>query len=225
MIAIFAVGKGKALSAIVIWFAAIFALYTAFYAGSVIFGVDWRFMIGLMAPFAILVGAAISGLSLLAESLISKLRKEHNHHHTVLSKYTGVAVAIILGISLFYILYLNAGTVFVNPASIQQAGDARFYENFVYNSSRLIPANCLVYSYDPTLFNINNRSGSQMSNIYDQASSTRQRNSSPVQCLTKVTGATPPGNICTQAEHTYNLTPIATATYTNGFTYGFYKIS
>jgi hypothetical protein len=215
-----AFGKGRALAAIAIWFGAIFLLYTAFYAGSVTYGVDWRFMIGLMGPFAILAGFGISGLSRGAEILASKIRK-----HKRLPMYAGMAVSAVLAASLFYILYLNSSYVFLNPASIQQAGDARFYENFVYNSSNLIPANCLVYTYDPTLFNINNRTAAQLSNIYNSSFYASAKANFSCQVMDVGYWCNTPGNLCTQAQSTYKLTPIATATYTSGFTYGFYRIS
>jgi hypothetical protein len=212
--------KWRALAAITIWFGAIFLLYTAFYAGSVVYGVDWRFMIGLMAPFAILCGFGISGLSSCAEKLVHKFTK-----HSKFPMYAGMIISAILAITLFYVLYLNASTVFVNPASIQQAGDARFYENLVYNSSYLIPANCIVYTYDPTLFNINNRTAAQMSNIYNTSFYNSMKAKYPCAVLDEGYWCNTPGNICTQAEAAHNLTPIATATYTNGFTYGFYRIN
>ncbi len=215
-----AFGKGRAFAALVLWFGAIFLLYTAFYAGSVVYGVDWRFMIGLMAPFAILVGFGVSGISRGAEIIVSKIRK-----HKQLPMYAGMAVSAILAASLFYVLYINASYVFLNPSSIQQAGDARFYENFVYNSSHLIPANCIVYTYDPTLFNINNRTATQMSNIYNSSFYSSAKIKYPCAVLDIGYWCNTPGNLCTQAEHTYNLTSIANATYTSGFSYGFYRIS
>jgi hypothetical protein len=211
--------KWRPLAAVIAWFGAIFLLYTAFYAGSVIYGVDWRFMIGLMAPFAILCGFAISGISRGAEIAFSKLKMAR------LSTYAGIAVSAILGVSMFYVLYLNAHTVFLNPSAIQQAGDARFYENFVYNSSQLIPADCLVYSYDPTLFNINGRNATQLSNIYNSSFYNTELTQYPCAVIDVGYWCNTPGNICTQAQSSHNLTAIATATYTNGFTYGFYKIS
>jgi hypothetical protein len=210
--------KWRVLAALVVWFGAIFLLYTAFYAGSVTYGVDWRFMIGLMAPFAILCGFAISGISRGAERLLAK---EGKKMHT----YAAFAIMAVLGISLFYVLYLNASAVFINPAAIQQAGDARFYENFVYNSSHLIPADCLVYTYDPTLFNINGRNATQMSNIYNESFYSSEQAQYPCTVMDIGYWCNTPGNLCTQAQATHNLTAIATATYTNGFTYGFYRVS
>ncbi len=211
--------KGRPLAAIAVWFGGIFLLYTAFYAGSVTYGVDWRFMIGLMAPFALLCGFGISGLAKSVEILIAKTRSGK------LPAYAGILVSLILGVSVLYILYLNSSTIFVNPAAIQQAGDARFYENFVYNSSTLIPASCLVYTYDPTLFNINNRNATQLSNIYNSSFTSAANAQFPCAVIDVGYWCNTPGNICTQAESTYNTTPIATATYKNGFTYGFYRIN
>jgi hypothetical protein len=212
-------GKGKELTAIGVWFGIIFLFYTAFYAGSVVFGVDWRFMITLMAPFAILIGYSISGLSRSAEKLVSKVRK-----HSRIPQYVGLVVAAVLAVSLFYVLYINASTVFLNPTAIQQAGDARFYENFVYNSSSLIPADCLVYTYDPTLFNLVNKSASQLSNLYQAGFYNSSMAKFPCAVLDVGYWCNTPGNICSQAQHAYNLTALATATYSDGFTYGLYRI-
>lgn len=214
-----AFGKRRELVAIAAWFGLIFLLYTAFYAGSVVYGVDWRFMISLMAPFAFLCGFAISGISSYAEKLASRIRKGRT------ARYAGLAVCAILGVSLLYVLYLNSSAVFINPSSIQQAGDARFYENFVYGSSHLIPGNCLVYSYDPTLFNIVGRNSTQLSNLLNESFYSLQKYNFSCAVVDVGYWCNTPNNICTQAESGHNMTPIATATYTNGFTYGFYKIN
>jgi hypothetical protein len=218
LLAIF--GKWRELAAIAIWFGLIFLLYTAFYAGSVVYGVDWRFMIGLMAPFAFLCGFAISGLAKGAEKLVSRFKKGKGK----VPAYVGLTVSAILGVSLLYVLYLNSSAVFLNPSLIQQAGDARFYENFVYNSSYLIPGNCLVYTYDPTLFNLVGRNATQLSNIYNTSFYNAAASNFSCSVIDVGYWCNTPNNICTQAESSHNMTPIAAATYKNGFTYGFYRI-
>ena len=58
-------GKTRELAAIGIWFIAFFLLYTAFYAGGVNYGVDWRFMLSVIAQASMLAGfgaASIYGL-------------------------------------------------------------------------------------------------------------------------------------------------------------------
>ena len=158
------VGKRKELAVLVVWFGLLFFFYTAFYAGGVIFGVDWRFMISLIAPVAILGGFALGSVLGTATSYASKAFKfKSDFAHTVLYCLIG----LVLISSLFCTVCGEAKLLSINPSQIQQAGDARFYENFVYNQSGSIPTNCIVYTYDPTLFNINNRTATQLSNIYN----------------------------------------------------------
>lgn len=57
-----AAGYKRKLFAIAIWFGSFFMLYTAFYAGGVLYGVDWRFMLSLAAPAAILGGFGMHGI-------------------------------------------------------------------------------------------------------------------------------------------------------------------
>ncbi len=49
-----------------------------------------------------------------------------------------VILAVMLVI-IFYPIYSLMPLISVNPSAIQQAGDARFYESFVYNNSAKIP--------------------------------------------------------------------------------------
>ncbi len=113
----------------------------------------------------------------------------------------------------------------VNPAQIAQAGSARFYENFIYNSSYLIPSNCLVFSYDPTLFNVVGKASAQYYYLYNQSFMSKAFSNG--ECLVIDYGywCGTPGNICGQAFQEYKTEPIITATYKlTGFTYGLYKI-
>ena len=58
-----AAGYRRQLLAIAIWFGMFFMLYTSFYAGGVLYGVDWRFMLSLAAPAAILGGYGVYGVA------------------------------------------------------------------------------------------------------------------------------------------------------------------
>lgn len=214
--------KFKVLGAIAVWFVPIFLLYTAFYAGGVTYGVDWRFMLGLMAEAAILGGFALAFISHSADSLFARFISKKG---TMLKAASYIVMIIMVG-TLFYALYLAAPKLSINPSQIQQAGDARFYESFIYNSSHLIPSSCIIYTYDPTLFNINNRTATQMSNVYD--SGFYNNASSKYSCSVLDVGywCYTPNNLCTQAQHQFNLTPIAVATYNStGNTYGLYTIN
>ena len=58
-----AAGYRRQLLAIAVWFGLFFVLYASFYAGGVLYGVDWRFMLSLAAPAAILGGYGVYGIA------------------------------------------------------------------------------------------------------------------------------------------------------------------
>ncbi len=207
--------KKRELAALAIWFSSFFLLYAAFYAGSVLFGVDWRFMLALMAPVGILGGYAAS-LSFMGKWL---------HGRKMWRKLIKAAAYAFVVAVIFYPLYALYPLLSVQPSSIQQAGDARFYEGFVYNNSRLIPTQCLVFSYDPTLFIINNRTSAQLGDLYPQS---YQNYRQQYGCLVVDWGywCYTPNSICTYVQNTFALKSIANATYTPlNRTYGFYYVT
>ncbi len=210
-------GRWKTAAAIGIWFGAFFFLYTAFYAGSVIYGVDWRFMLSLVAQAALLGGFAVSELVCLAETAAGRIKR---HKNKIAAAAAAVAVVV-----LFVPLYMMMPLIAVKPSSIQQAGDARFYENFVYNNSQLIPSSCIVYTYDPTLFNINNKTATQMDNLYNSTQASQYIGEG--RCLVFDYGywCHTPNNECVYANQSYQLIPIKTAAYNRtGSLYGFYYL-
>ncbi len=211
-------GKRHTLLALGFWFIAFFLLYCAFYAGSVVYGVDWRFMLSLVAEASIFGGFAIATVIGFVESSAKRFTKN--------TKLVGRIATVAFVIALFVPIYMLLPLLSVSPAQIDQAGDARFYEGFVYNNTNQIPSNCLVYSYDPTLFIINNRTSAQIGQLfnYSQVSQFRQQ----YNCLILDYGywCHTPNNQCTLAKEHYTLVPIATATYKQfNYDYGFYKIT
>ena len=191
--------KRRELLAVGIWFLAFFFIYTAFYAGSVTYGVDWRFMLSLVAQASIFGGFACSAIvnSAKGKDTAGKSRRI----------FIAAALLVLIG----YSIYMLLPQLSISPSSIPQASDARFYENFVYNSSYLIPSSCAVFTYDPTLFNINNRSALQMSYAYDPQQVKQVEGN--YSCLVADWGywCYTPGNFCTNLNQSFNLTPIATA--------------
>lgn len=63
--------KFRELLTIALWFFAFFLLYTSFYAGGVLYGVDWRFMLSLVAQTSILGGFGAYGLIEIARVISS----------------------------------------------------------------------------------------------------------------------------------------------------------
>ncbi len=101
---------------------------------------------------------------------------------------------------------------------------ARFYQNFVYNSSNEIPANCLVFTFDPTLFSLNNRTSMQFVNLYNF--SLIQNMSAKYSCLVADYGYwcyTQYAHYCTNLSQYYEMTPIKIINDT-GLKFGFYYI-
>ena len=142
------------------------------------------------------------------------------HNKLIMYAAAAILVAIIL-----YGFYNQLQYVAVSPNNLPQAGNARFYEGFVYNESHLIPSSCLVFSYDPTLFNINNRTAAQLGYLYDRQQYAAF--SKEYSCLVVDYGywCYTPNNICTYAKSDFILSTIANATYNQtGQTYSFYRV-
>ena len=203
--------KKRELLAVGGWFLAFFALYTAFYAGAVTYGVDWRFMLELIAQASLLAGFGCVSIIEIGSHLGRRIASGKNFRNA--GTIAAVITAAVIIAVIFYSIYQLVPQLSVNPASLQQAGDARFYENFIYNSVYMVPANCLVFTYDPTLFNINNRTATQMGNIYDPQY--MQNVTAQYSCLVLDYGywCYTPNNLCTGLQSKYNLTRIASATY------------
>jgi hypothetical protein len=136
----------------------------------------------------------------------------------------GVGIVLVGLIALS--VYMMFPYIGIQPSQIPQAGDARFYESMVYNSSSVIPDKCLVFSYDPTLFFLNNRSSAQLYYLYN--STFMQNASSSYPCLVLDYGywCHTPNNECIGLNQTYNLTPYYLETYQPmNKTFGFYYIT
>ena len=207
-------GRVRELAALAFWFIAFFLLYTAFYAGSVTYGVDWRFMLSLIAQVSMLGGFAIA----YTIDAVASLKKRH-------SVLIGCAAAVVAVAVLLYPVYALYPLLSVQPSQIPQAGDARFYENFVYNTSKQIPATCLVYTYDPTLFNINGRAAIQVSYLYN--TSQYEQLTSEYSCMILDYGywCHTPNNLCASVNQSFSLTPLATSEYNLfDYKYGLYYL-
>lgn len=212
--------KPRVIAALLIWFFAFFVVYTSFYAGSVLFGVDWRFMLALIAPVSIAAGYFAS-LSFAKESRTLKRISVSNRR---LSLGIRFAVYAVILAAIFYPLYAMEPLLAIQPAAIPQAANARYYESFVYNSISRVPAKCLIFSYDPTLMIINNRTSIQLGDLYPD---NYYNYTSRYSCLVVDIGywCYTPNNYCGYIHSNFNLKSIINTTYQPlGNTFGFYKI-
>ncbi|MEM0149381.1 MAG: glycosyltransferase family 39 protein [Candidatus Micrarchaeaceae archaeon] len=205
--------------ALIVWFFAFFVLYASFYAGSVTYGVDWRFMLSMIAQVGILGGFGAGAIIIAAKRLAG------------MRSYV-IAIAII-SLLIAYSFYMVAPDIAISPSSISQAQQARFYQNFVYSNASAIPRSCLVFSFDPELFNLNGLSAMQFGNItsaYTESGLSSYLNKYP--CLVVDYGywcyTSGFEGLCNEVKSTFVLSPIATArdNFSGENTlYGFYSIN
>lgn len=145
---------------------------------------------------------------------------------SVYSKLIPLAVALVLTVIILYSFSLQVNELGIKPSAIAQAGAARLYENFIYNVSGRIPDSCLVFSYDPTLFNAIGKPSAQYYFLYNQSFMSLAANRYSCEIIDYGYWCGTPGNICGQAFKEYKTAPIATATYEpDNFTYGLYRIT
>lgn len=144
--------------------------------------------------------------------------------------YRRIEIAIAAG-ALLLIAYAFSSFIMplgVNPSNIPQAGGARFYENFIYNSSYLIPNSCLVFTADPTLFNVNNKSATQIDNLLNSKLYSEYASIYPCFVLDVGYWCSVPGPIestCSYIQNHTVLKAIRTDVYPpSGVEYGLYYI-
>ncbi len=216
-----ALRKPRVIAALLIWFLAFFVVYTSFYAGSVLYGVDWRFMLALIAPVSIAAGYFASLSFAKNIKRFSKIGSAHRK----LSIAVKIAAYAIVFIAIFYPIYAMEPLLSIQPSNIPQAANARYYENFINNNVSKVPANCLIFSYDPTLIIINNRTSAQMGDLYQSNYYTYTKQYS---CLVVDIGywCYTPDNYCGYVENNFDLKSIVNSTYLpSNETFGLYMIT
>lgn len=205
-----------------IWFLVFFVLYAMFYAGSVAYGVDWRFMLSLIAQACLFGGYAVAyAVNNGAHAVRGKGSRKLRGRREAMAK---LGFAVIASAALVYPAYTLLPSFTLNPSQVLQAGGARFYESFVYDNIGSIPTNCLVFSYDPTLFLLNNRSSTQMSDLLNVSFYQRLRSENKCMVFDYGYWCYTPDNICGMLNKQYNLTPLLNASYDKFRNYGFYYV-
>ncbi|MCL4371977.1 hypothetical protein M1373_01520 [Candidatus Marsarchaeota archaeon] len=138
-----------------------------------------------------------------------------------------LAAAMLIILAVIAVSFaLQVKELSINPSNIMQAGSARFYENFIYNSSSYIPSNCVVYTYDPTLFNVIGKPALQYSYLYNASFYENVSRNYSCSIIDYGYWCTTPGNICSNAFTLYKTKPIVTAVYKPmDLTYGLYLIT
>jgi hypothetical protein len=146
---------------LILWFLAYFLFYTSFYAGSVLFGVDSRFMLQILPPLCLLASAALVGISD-ASSIIAQRFGIAKRRAKGGAAIRHAVLAVLAAALLIYPFFLLIPVVSVPPSSMPQQSVilpaiTSFYENYSE-----VPSNCLVFSFTPDIWQEENRSSAQI---------------------------------------------------------------
>ncbi len=209
-----------------LWFLTYFLFYTSFYAGSVLYGVDSRFMLQLLPALCLLAAYALVGVGDVAVLAVSKIaRKSRSGSMDKAVFYlTSAAAAIALLIVPFAFLI---PIVTLPPGQMPQQTVILGAANTFYREYTAVPANCLVFSFTPDIWYEVNRSSAQFNYLLGSNETLRGLISN-YSCLVIDYGywcVVPPyhSTVCAYALKrfaTENLTPVSE----NGSTVAFYKI-
>lgn len=122
---------------LLLWFFSLFLLYCFFYAGSVLYGVDVRYVLPQYMMFSLIAGCG-------AWVLYVGLAKKLGNRLSLL-----VLLIIIVGYFLKYLPWM------LTPASeIEEASDAILYRNFAVNFARKVPNDCYFVSHVTSLYSM-----------------------------------------------------------------------
>ncbi|MDE1804962.1 MAG: glycosyltransferase family 39 protein [Candidatus Micrarchaeota archaeon] len=201
----------------VLWFLAFNLFYGFFYAGAATFGVDDRFMLEMIPALALLGGFAISELS----AAVGELAKRKYLHHIVYG-------AIIIGVVIYPFVTLIPN-ITLKPTSMPQQTVIYDALSFFYSNYNSVPANCMVFTFTPDLWEEFNRSAAQI----DYVSSTNSQflnDTKNYACRVIDYGYwcnVPPnkGTVCKNLLQNYDLLPLASQNNSaRGENFAFYQI-
>ncbi len=150
------------------------------------------------------------------------MKNNKRNKKQIKNKILIMIIYIIIILIIIYPIYKVISKINSN-SSISNAKSARIYQNFVYKNSNLIPNNCIVFTFDPTLFFLNNKTAIQFTNLYNFSLVSNLSNQ--YSCLVVDYGYwcyTSYSNYCSNLIKYYKLNPIKTikdSTYKFGFYY------
>jgi len=200
-----------------LWFAAFNLFYGFFYAGAATFGVDDRFMLQMIPALALLGGFAISGLG----TILGEISKQKYVHHIVYA-------AIIIGVVIYPFVTL-VPNITLKPQQMPQQTVIYDALSFFYSNYNSVPANCMVFTFTPDLWEEFNRSAAQIDYV-SSTSSQFLNDTKNYTCRVIDYGywcSVPPnkGTVCKNLLQNYNLLPLAMQNNSaRGENFAFYQI-
>ncbi len=201
-----------------------FLFYTFFYAGSVDYGVDVRFMLELMPFLAILSGIGILGLFNTVSFILSKLKLKAAKKLAVLF----IPIFVIVGVILpFYFIFPY---ISLPISQMPQEYFNTQATTFIYNNYQKVPTSCLVFSFTPDIWYTLNRSSAQISYMSEGNLTTKMNTFKNYSCFVFDYGywcTTPEyhNSSCGTQLYSYNLSVLATQRNSEGSNFTLYKIN
>ena len=161
IVMMFKVGKkGIPILLLGLWILVFYIFYSAFYAGSVLFGVDVRFMLIIYPAISIFAGFGIATLSNGIPVALKLFRAKNGESKRAILSVVIFAVLIILFAVLPF--YNSLKIVTISPANMPQEVMPMSATNFIYQNTFKVPSNCLVFSFTPDVWWEQNRSAAQI---------------------------------------------------------------
>ncbi len=202
---------------------AFFLFYTSFYAGSVNYGVDVRFMLEIMPFFAILSGFGVLGLSDVISRIVKKITK-------IKKDTSKILISLIFIFSVVLPFYFLTPFLTMPVSQMPQEYFNTQATNFIYNNYQKVPTSCLVFSFTPDIWYELNRSAAQVSYFTQSNNKTIKALIDNYSCFVFDYGywctvSSYKSSTCGTSLYSYNLSVIATSKSTEGSNFTLYKIN
>ncbi len=208
---------------ILLWIASYFLFYSFFYAGSVEFGVDSRFMLEILPPLSIAAGLGIVWVVGLAGSACKNLAGRDPNRFFA---YGAVVALFILAVAYPFAAFVPYLTL--AQQNLPQEGIALNAVNFIYQNYTDVPPNCLVFSFTPDIWYALNRSSAQIGYL-GSTDANFTKFAGRYSCYVLDYGywcSVPPyqNTTCSTAISDYKLEPLVKTNRSIGSGFNFYRI-
>jgi hypothetical protein len=202
---------------------AFFVFYTSFYAGSVNYGVDVRFMLEIMPFLAILSGFGILGLSDILSKIFRKITKSKKD-------ISSIFISLIVIFSIILPFYFLIPFLTLPVSQMPQEYFNSQATSFIYNNYQKVPTSCLVFSFTPDIWYELNRSAAQVSYFTQSNNETINTIFKNYSCFVFDYGywctiSSYKNSTCGANLYSYNLSVIATNRTTEGSNFTLYRIN
>ncbi len=203
-------------------FLSYFLFYPFFYAGSVGYGVDVRFILQILPFLAVLAGFGVMGIGQLIDSGVERAAK-HRKATVRYAIYGILTVALVVVPFAYYAPYVTIPTNQMPQESYPLNATAFFYNNYT-----AVPTSCLVFTFTPDLWFQYNRSAAQIGYLggANQSITDSFKNYSCYVLDYDYWCTVPPyqNTLCSSLLSRYATTPLASESNGRGSQFAFYRL-